>query len=121
VSDENTRGLTFHELMNLGIVDHPSPGVVSRVTEVARLIGQGKSPDEAMRLTEPEPVWNTKIAVIMNLRAEDADAAITKLAEALWRAGFEPMTDCGPDYADAFESEDGVTVDDPDNLPARRR
>jgi hypothetical protein len=75
------------------------------------------SPDEAMRLTEPGPVWNTKVAVVMNLRAEDAGAAIAALSKALDRAGFTPLTDGGPDYADAFEAEEGT---EPEDLPMRR-
>jgi hypothetical protein len=75
---------------------------------------------QGIRAAEPGPVWNVKIAVVMNLRAKDGPAAIARLAKALRRCGFEPMTDCGPDYANAFESEDGVIVEDPDDLPVRR-
>ena len=38
-----------------------------------------------------QPVWNTKVAVVMNLNAPDAASAITRLARALRSAGTEPM------------------------------
>ena len=114
---EMPAGLTFRELMSVG-VDHPVPAVVSRIGAVNRLIGEGKDPEEAMSLTEPDPVWNTKVAVVMNLRAKDAGTAIEGLAKALRRAGFEPFLD--DESADAFESEDGVIVEDPGDLPVRR-
>jgi hypothetical protein len=47
----------------------------ARILEVQQPIREGKDPDESARLTEPEPMWNTKVAVVMNLRAKDASAA----------------------------------------------
>jgi hypothetical protein len=66
----------------------------------------------------PGPVWNVRVAVVMNLRAPDGPAAIRKLDRALRAAGFEPLTDAGSDYADAFEAEDGT---EPEQLPFRGR
>lgn len=45
--------LTFRELMVLGSADRPAPDIITRVSETARLIRSGKTPDEAMALTEP--------------------------------------------------------------------
>jgi hypothetical protein len=119
MSYEMPRGLTFRELMNLG-VDHPVPAVVSRIAEVRGLIHRGADPDEAVRITESDPIWNVKIAVVMNLRAKDGPAAIGALSRALDRAGFTPLTDGGPDYADAFEAEDGTEADELPTLIRRK-
>jgi hypothetical protein len=55
-------------------------------------------------------VYNVKIAVVACVEAPDEASAIAWVDRRLVAAGFGTLTDCGAEYADAFEAEYGTEV-----------
>ena len=68
---------------------------------------------------EEEPLWNTAVRVVANVRADGPFSAVRRLTDALEKAGFEVVDDNsavntqGTDVTvGAFEAEDGTEESD---------
>ena len=55
--------------------------------------------------TRTLPVWNVMVPVLAMIRADSAETAITVLAGALDKCGFELYEDPDSEHTSAFESE----------------
>lgn len=55
-------------------------------------------------------IYNTRVAVVMNIVADNEADAVRRLSSALEWAGFTHMAAEGAEYADAFAAEEGTEL-----------